>query len=400
MPAADGPGPAGDRRTILFCREVPWETHLPISTRRLAGLFAGAGWNVVWLTPPLAPQDLLRRPDPALVRQHRPGGVRHENGRVLAYTARTLAPHSLRLPVGNATLAERIWRWCVPPVRRVLDRSGIGAPDVLWLSHIKALGLPDLFPGRPVVWHMTDHYPSRSVSPERCRELCRLNLRRADRLLFSSPALAERAAREFDLGDAPVSVLAHGVDRWRLAGRAGRDPMAGIPSPRVVYVGNTDRADVDVLAHLAHEGAVEVVVIGRPEPFRPVQGPHLHLLGPRPPEAVGRILPWCDAGLVSYRARELAFARAGGNPMKVYEYAAAGLPVLAPELAVFSWIGAPVHTYDTASALVDLLPAVLARRDELGAQARAWAAENTWERRYEEAAAVVDGLLGAPAGGG
>jgi hypothetical protein len=67
---------------------------------------------------------------------------------------------------------------------------------------------------------------------------------------------------------------------------------------------------------------------------------------------------------------------------------------------VFSWIGAPVHTYDTASALVDLLPAVLARRDELGAQARAWAAENTWERRYEEAAAVVDGLLGAPAGGG
>ena len=39
--------PAG---TILFCREVPWESRLPVSTRKLAGCFAEAGWDVIWLT--------------------------------------------------------------------------------------------------------------------------------------------------------------------------------------------------------------------------------------------------------------------------------------------------------------------------------------------------------------
>lgn len=403
MPLTAPLGPEADvrparGRTIVFCREVPWATDLPISTRRLGGLFARAGWNVVWLTPPLAPQDLLRRTDPAILRQHRAGGARYEQGRVLAYTARTLAPHTLRLPIGNAALARRIWRWCVPSVRSVLRQAGLDEPDVLWLSHIKALGLPDLFPGVPVVWHMTDHYPSRSASRRRCADLCRLNLQRADRLLFSSPGLAERAVQEFGLGPAPVAVLPHGVDSEMLGGRKGVDPLDHIPSPRVAYVGNTDRADVELLARIADEGAVDLVVIGRREPFREAGGERLHLLGPQPPEVVGRLLPWCDAGLVSYKPAELAFARAGGNPMKVYEYAAAGLPVLAPEMAVFAWIGAPVHTYDSASSLLRLLPLVLAHRDELGRKARAWAAENTWERRYQEAAAVVEDLLAGPSG--
>lgn len=382
------------RPTILFCREVPWETDTPVSGRKLAQYFAAAGWQVIWLNPPLGPHDLLRRNDPLLVAQNQRGGEFHEDHAVFAYTPRTWSPHSFRLPLSGPHLAARAWRWCHPRLPEVLLRAGVGRPDVLWLSHPRAFGLPDLFPGVPVVWHMTDDYTARTASPERCHRLCQLNYERADLALFSSPAFARRAPSTFGVHDTPTNVFPHGVDAWRLDPPRGDDPLSRVGHPRVVYVGNTDRADVSLITALAKAGEVEVVVIGSRQPFLESPVPdRLHLLGPRTAAEVGQLLPWCDVGLVSYSEAERNVAERGGNPMKVYEYAAAGLPMLSPPLAVLSALGAPVTLYEDLAGLLRALPTLLAERAELGREARAWASQHTWERRFEEARSIVEQLI-------
>lgn len=392
-------------RSILFCREVPWETELPVSTRKLAERFADDGWQVIWLAPPLAPWPISKRLDQRLVEQHVSGGKWVRDG-VFAYTPRTMVPFSLQLPAGREALASQTWRWCRPDVRSVLRRAGVAEPDALWISNLRGLGLADLFPGRPVLWQVTDDYPRLSRTPEACRDLCRLNFTQADATVFSSPQLAERTQRDFDLLPGRVHVLLHGVDEDRLAPAQGEDPLAGIEGPRIVYVGNTERADRDALRSLATRGVGAVVIIGNPEPFeRDGERPEgLHLLGRKAPADVGRILPWCDVGVVSYGTSDLAAADAGGNPMKLYEYAAAGLPIVTPPLAILEELDAPVRHATSSDELAGVVSEVLHDRVSLGTAARAWAESHTWGARYEEADALVRSLCArtprrdAPAG--
>jgi len=178
-------------RTILFCREVPWQTRLPVSTRKLAGEFAEAGWRVVWVEPP---RPVWRQVESALAGKAQ--AVASHGGwgdvGVTELTPSTLLPFSMRIPGLWRPLVRSSWLGCLPSVRRSLARAGLGAPDVLWLSHVSALGLPRLFPGVPVVWQVTDDYPLLSRTQRRCRELLQWNLERADAVLFSSPLLLQR----------------------------------------------------------------------------------------------------------------------------------------------------------------------------------------------------------------
>jgi glycosyltransferase involved in cell wall biosynthesis len=376
--------------TILFCREVPWQTELPVSTRKLAEHFAAAGWRVIWVEPPRAVWRDVESALRGTVRHVQADGC-HENVTPLA--PRTLLPFSMRIPGVWRALAERSWAGCVPSIGASLRRGGLSSPDVLWLSHVSALGLPALFPAAPVLWQVTDDYPLLSRTEHRCRELLAANLARADAVLFSSPLLLERYRSLCRRVRFEPSVLPHGVDAWRLhAEPFGPDLLPPAEGPRLVYVGNTRRADVELLCGLAR--SLDVVVIGDPAPFlgRSGSGARLHLLGPRRPEDVGRILAACDYGIVCYSAQHLRAAAEGGNPMKAYEYAAAGLPILAPQLPVFSRLGVPVHYYDGLGSLlaaVRHLASLPRERDRM----RAWAAEHTWEKRFSVVEQMVCRLL-------
>ena len=381
-------------RTILFCREVPWETELPVSTRKLAERFADEGWQVLWVAPPLAPWPISKKLDHRLVEQYESGGL-HVRPGVFAYTPRTRVPFSLQLPAGREALAARTWRWCSPRLHDVFAKAGVDAPDVLWISNLRGLGLSELFPSAPILWQVTDDYPSLSRTPEACRDLCRLNFSAADRILFSSPGLAERTTRELGLASERVGVLLHGVDESRLSRPQGPDPLADIPGPRLVYVGNTERADRPTLRSLAASGMGHVVVIGPTDPFERDGDvpPNLHLLGRCSADEVGRLLPWCDVGLVSYSAADQEAAERGGNPMKLYEYAAAGLAIVGPRLSVFEELRAPVRIAPGPDDVLEAVASALSERALRGEEARAWARQHTWGARFDEAETLANRLL-------
>jgi hypothetical protein len=377
--------------TILFCREVPWQTQLAVSTRKLAERFASSGWRVIWVEPPRA---VWRDFGPALrgKLRHAEADSGHDNVTPLA--PRTLVPFSLRIPGVWRALAERSWANCVPSIEATLRRAGVRPPDVLWLSHVSALGLPALFPAAPVLWQVTDDYPLLSRTEHRCRELLEANLARADAVLFSSPLLLERYGSFCRRARFAPSVLPHGVDAWRLSAQPfAPDLLPPASGPRLVYVGNTWRADVELLCGLAR--SFDMVVIGDPAPFRAraASAVRLHLLGPRRPDDVGRILAACDYGIVCYSAQQLRAAAEGGNPMKAYEYAAAGLPILAPRLPVFARLGVPVHHYDDLGSLLAEVRRLASLPEGERASMREWAAQHTWEKRFSAVEHMVSGLL-------
>ena len=105
--------------------------------------------------------------------------------------------------------------------------------------------------------------------------------------------------------------------------------LDAMPRPRAVYVGTVEeRCDIDLLADLAATGDVSVVVVGPVQDVAVRERLRLagvHVAGRVAPELLPAVLAGCDVGLVPHKLTALT---ASMDPMKVYEYLAAGLPVV------------------------------------------------------------------------
>jgi glycosyltransferase involved in cell wall biosynthesis len=117
----------------------------------------------------------------------------------------------------------------------------------------------------------------------------------------------------------------------------------------------------------------------------------VHLLGGKPVAALPGYLKALDVALIPYKLNELS---RNIFPLKLYEYLAAGLPVVAaalPELAPFAdVVSLAAQPADYPTLVREVLATDTVGQHEARA---AFAAENSWDRRVEEISALVEDML-------
>ena len=117
--------------------------------------------------------------------------------------------------------------------------------------------------------------------------------------------------------------------------------------------------------------------------------PNIHLFGARTYEQLPSVLRGADAGLIPYARNQLTDSI---FPMKVYEYLAAGLPVVATPLPSLTGVAAVASAAD-ASGIARLLDEALAEDTPKRRAERSRAASaHSWEGRIEQIATAIDAL--------
>ena len=235
----------------------------------------------------------------------------------------------------------------------------------------------------------------------------------ADLVVAANPLVAERWR---DAGG-DVDLIPYGADVEAFASPPGVAPVRlpdGIRGPVVVVVGQlNERTDPAMLEAVADLDA-SLVLIG-PVPPRANAGwleelrrrENVVWMGAQPFDALPGLLAQADVGLVPYA--DTPFNQAS-FPLKTVEYLAAGLPVVATDLAAIRWLDAPAdhlrieRTPATfAAAVADAARAgsvspglVDARRDFARAHSydgRARAFIDAIDRRVAEAVSIPKGTL-------
>jgi glycosyltransferase involved in cell wall biosynthesis len=303
----------------------------------------------------------------------------------------------LVLPWHRSRLARAVNSRVLPAlVLRAARRLGLRRP-ILWAYVPQAEVLIDPLDPSFVVYHCVDDIAAQGrIDTDSFRAAERRFAARADLVLASSPALAER------LGSISRNLLyAPNVADTELFARALAagpvDPqMAALAAPRIVFTGAIVAAKLDLpllaeLARLRRSWSFALVgPVGPGEPRADVSAlaaePNIHLLGPRPYAELPNVLRAADAGLIPYARNVLTESI---FPMKVYEYLAAGLPVVATPLPALAGL-AGVATAPDAKGIAELLDAALASDDPDRRAERSRAAEShSWERRLAEIAAAI-----------
>lgn len=382
-----------------------WEHFAPGGTIRVAGhhlaaRFIREGGRVAWLAGPLSPLNFVRRNEEieARLRLWRRGGEWREGSRLFAYAPMTLLPHRPRPLFDAAPVARRTLRFTIPPWRGVLKRAGFGRFDLLFMepgSPFTAL-LRDL-PHARSVFRMSDDTAAFPDAPRTQARLEAEAVRRCDLVVAPARALAARAAA---LGARRVLHLPNGCEPEPFAAPGLAEPadLSRWPRPRAIYAGGIDWwFDAELVRAVALRlPRWSFVLIG------PVRGragaslaglPNVVLPGARPYESLPSWFAHADAGIVPFVLHRMTHAI---HPIKVYEYLAAGLPVVATPMRETAEMGAPIRLAADPAGFAEALAAGLADDGAARSSRRAYARANGWDARFEALSRALD-LPGSPA---
>lgn len=303
----------------------------------------------------------------------------------------------------------------VPAMKRATDRliaaaldrlPVLRAPRIAWVYSPHAIGIVEHLDPEFVVYDMADDYtvPSgpRLRDADEKHELARLAalearmLARADLVFAVSEPLAERAARDHR----DVILLPNGCDPQ--APGAARSRTAEAPAnarPTIGYVGTVaPRVDVELLHAIAAarpDWNVEVVGPVSPLVTLPPALPNLHWRGEIPYADVRATIARFDVAILPLL--DIPFSR-HSSPIQVYDYLAAGKPVVASPVTQLEHLPAVVTTARGAAAFVAAIQQALAS-DGVEAAARrvTFAKHNTWNDRIDTVLAALRARGYAPA---
>jgi glycosyltransferase involved in cell wall biosynthesis len=303
----------------------------------------------------------------------------------------------LVLPFHGNRVARRLNARLLPwLVRRATRRLGMERP-ILWAYVPQAEALIDALHPSIVVYHCVDDIAAHALIDTASFSAAEQRFAaRADLVLASAPKLAQRMRLlASNVLDAP-----NVADTELFARALSPDPpdaaIAALSAPRIVFTGAivATKLDIPLLCELARArprwSFALVGPIGLGDPRTDVSAlaaePNVHLLGPRAYPELPAVLRGADAGLIPYARNELTESI---FPMKVYEYLAAGLPVVATPLPALAEV-AEVQSAADAQGIAALLDRVLAADGpELRLERSRAAAEHSWDRRIEEIARAI-----------
>ena len=375
------------------------ESTARVSTAHLVRYLAQVrGDEVLYLPAPVSPLHyVLKRRDLRFRERRVHTGKSPTRGseNVLQHTPVTLLPVLDRAPFDSPRILRASLRYTRPRLESVIAATGFARPHGIVISNLQYAWLDQLTPPSLLVYRAVDdiagfeNAPSSLLSGE--HEL----LKRADAVFATSRDLARKLEAR---GAHEAVAIPNGVDMARFEAVAGwsRDEaeanapadLKAVPRPRVVFCGTVnERVDTETVRQAASWlPEVRLVILGPWE--RDDDGlrdlPNVHALGAVAPDRVPRYLAACDAAMIPFRRSALVDATC---PIKVFEYLAAGLPVVATRWPEMEALDAPVMLADSREEFVEALA------HAIGAPGRgarvAYARGCDWNARFGEMMRVL-----------
>lgn len=358
------------RGKILLSAIHHWDSPLQVSSHAIARYLSSLGFEVAYVSAPLTPLHFFRgNSSEAAIRvaSNRRGGDRDTTGLVWHYVPYAwLAPTTL--PFLSAGALIKNWHLLAKPnLQKVLAAAGFGAPDALILCSPFQPFWQKLFPAVPSAYRLSDNTGGFRGATRGVIVTEKNIIQSVDVVFPASTGLKIYAERS---GAKRAALVRNGVDHRRFGEVPGLGLFKGnafnISRPVAVYVGAIDYwFDHALVAKLAQARPnLNVVLIG------PVMGPlpdysrldNVHFIGAVGSNQVAAYLSSADVGLIPFNVSAYPRLLHDVNPLKLYEYMAAGLPVVAARWSELERLNSPAHLYDDQSAFIRAIDQILAKK--------------------------------------
>jgi glycosyltransferase involved in cell wall biosynthesis len=251
-------------------------------------------------------------------------------------------------------------------------------------------------PGLPrscLVYHCADDYASVRGFPSSLKDLEAELCRRADLVITTSQTLCEDRRRF----NRRTYWIPNGADVAHFSQVAPlTTELSRLARPLVGFVGGLSQwVDVELVAFLARSRTEWSFVLIGPVgiDLTPVRGlPNVHVLGARPYAELPSYLAAMDVALIPFRAEPVAYH---ADPIKAYEYLAAGVPVVATDIPALRRLQHVLRLADTREQFLQQVEAAIGEgKQARRADRQAEAARHSWSSRFDELERLIGTVCG------
>jgi glycosyltransferase involved in cell wall biosynthesis len=170
------------------------------------------------------------------------------------------------------------------------------------------------------------------------------------------------------------------------------DDIQMISHPRIGFVGViAEWVDIDLLVHVAFmRPQWSFVLVGPIKKSIALSDlpPNVHLLGPKPYDMVPAYLQGIDVAIIPFERTE--FITRYVNPIKLYEYLAAGKPVVTTPMGDYDGLETFVHIAETPEAFASAIEVAMKETTPQFKEAR-WQAilDRSWQVRANQVDVIL-----------
>ncbi|SPF48783.1 Glycosyltransferase [Candidatus Sulfopaludibacter sp. SbA4] len=287
---------------------------------------------------------------------------------------------------------RRLLRWSL---RRACRKLGFQKP-ITWTFVPSSADVAGSLGERLVIYHCVDEFSKFTGTDETAiLEMEHGLMEKADMVVVSSSRLFETKHRY----NPNTFLVTHGVDvaHFKTACLPATAPpadCANLPRPVIGFFGLiADWVDLEVVRYLAASRPQwSLLLIGEIQTDTSAlrELPNVHLLGRRSYQSLPAYCRAFDVAILPFVINELTVA---ANPLKLREYLAAGLPVVATPLPEVLKLNGLVRTALTPAEFLNQIEALLSegKRGPDPAVSRLMERES-WDHKVEELSGIVTGL--------
>lgn len=385
------------RKRILMACPNYWTSPFQVGSHHLAREFVRAGWDVAFLSDPVTPWHLARGWTRELRQRLALWAMRGKcefDRHLWAYVPASLIAGHNR-PLLRSDAVHRHWyRWTMPNVITLVKERGFGAVDLLYIDSLSQTFWLDAIKYKRAIYRLTDYSPHFAKFTPATRLLEREMAQRVDLVTYPSHHLKSYVE---DLGARRSLYFPNGVEYEHFARPHPYQPSEyqRISGRIAVYVGVIlSWFHFEWLRQAARAlPQVAFVLIGPDDLARKeLQGlANVHLLGCRDYALVPAYLQQADVGLMPFDAAREPGTVECLNPLKLYQYLAAGLPVVASDWPALRQLNTPATLCRTAGEFIAAVARAASQRGDADGF-RAFAQRSDWGGQLQKLMAALLGI--------
>lgn len=329
---------------IIFLSHTHRNSLLKVGSSHLARELSYMGHEIMFISTPISAINIVKnitnknnkkKNDLSHKISLRKGKINFEyNQRIIDYVPFSILPYSRVSFLDNIFIALKISRYCIPSVNSILRKYDFQSADLVLMDDPSLAFMKAYIKADKWIYRMTDIYSEMPKSKKSILEVEKYISTFAHGFIATSAPVAETYRKNFEK---KAKVFENGVDYDFFQGNH-KMPIEYENDYRkkAVYIGNLDnRLDWNMVYECAktYEN-ISFYMIGPITTNYPIKDfpENVKFLGSKPYKQIPSYLKYADIGLLPLVEGQ---SNGGRSPMKLYEYGAAGLPVIStftPEL--------------------------------------------------------------------
>ncbi len=354
-----------NKKILMLCANC-WTSTFQVGSHHIAHALVKNGYQVAFISDPVSPLHLLSGVSNELKDRFsifKQGGRWNKEKTLWTYVPAALAtPHNK--PLLRSEWLQKNWqRLMLKDVKKKIINQGFDHVDYIYLDSINHAFLLDVISHEKSILRIADNFSGFAKATPAALEHEQQLAQRVDCVAYTAKSLQELVLQ---LKPKQTLFFPNGVNYSHFALTSTARPVeySQIDKPIVLYVGAInswfDFACVNFLAEAMPDTAFVLIGPVQKAKQRLLKRDNIYLLGSRQYQALPAYLQHADVGIIPFDRKNNAELIDHVNPLKLYEYLAAGLPVVSTRWPELENLNTPAKLADNHEEFMQKIKQALA----------------------------------------